>query len=89
MKPHTLEKLNPGPKGAVIKEQVGPAPLFLYNTSALACVAAVTTTVSWFTDVSTERHNKEYHVLLFGVWVFGYSGRRPGRAGPAVTGEHT
>lgn len=63
MKPHTLEKLNPGPKGAVIKEQVGPAPLFLYNTSALACVAAVTTTVSWFTDVSTERHNKEYHVL--------------------------
>lgn len=44
-------------------------PLFLYNKSALACVAAVTTIVSWVTDVSTERHNKEYHVLLFGAWV--------------------
>lgn len=84
MKPHALEKLNPGPKGAS-----GTCTPFLYNTSALACVAAVTTTVSWFTDVSTERHNKEYHVLLFGVWVSVYSGRRPARAGPAVTGEHT
>lgn len=49
---------------------------FLYNISALACVAAVTTTVSWFTDVSTERHNKEYHVLLSGVWVSVHSRER-------------
>jgi hypothetical protein len=39
-----------------------PHPLF-YNKSASAWFAAVTTRVSWFTGVSTERHNKEYHVL--------------------------
>lgn len=45
-----------------------PRPFFIYNESALAWLQLLTTTVSWFTDVSTERHNKEILVLGFHVW---------------------